>query len=132
MKNNRSSLFDVTMGSFDGAEICELVGAYVLATLQKTLQKEDVGLYRDDGLMVHTEVTGGDAERIKKQLTKHFESLGLRITIQTNLKTANFLDLTLDLKGGKYYPSWKPNNDPPYIHTLKPPTFGPEQHPCVH
>ena len=118
VKNNISSLFDVTMGSFDGAEICELVGAYVLATLPKTLQKEDVGLYRDNGLMVHTEVTGGDAERIKKQLTKHFESLGLRITIQTNLKIANFLDLTLDLIGGKYYPFRKPNNDPTYIHTL--------------
>ena len=37
VKNNRSSLFDVTMGSFDGAEICDLVGAYVLATLPKAL-----------------------------------------------------------------------------------------------
>ena len=68
--------------------------------------------------MMHTEVTGGDAERIKKQLTKRFESLGLRITIQANLKIANCLDLTLDLIGGKYYPFRKPNNDPSYIHTL--------------
>ena len=28
----------------------------------------------------------------------------LRITIETNLKVANFLDLTLNLKNGKYYP----------------------------
>ena len=29
-KRTSSSLFDVTMGSFDGAESCELVGSYLL------------------------------------------------------------------------------------------------------
>ena len=27
-------MFDVTMGSFDGAEICELVGLYILYKLE--------------------------------------------------------------------------------------------------
>ena len=30
IKNNNSNLFDVTMGSYDGAEICELVGLFIL------------------------------------------------------------------------------------------------------
>ena len=30
-KRTSSSLFDVTMGSFDGAESCELVGYYILS-----------------------------------------------------------------------------------------------------
>ena len=46
-------------------------------------------------------VTGSEAERIKKNLTKQFQSLWLRLTIDVNLKIVNFLDLTLSLKSGK-------------------------------
>ena len=42
----------------------------------------------------------------------------LRITIETNLKVANFLDLTLNLKNGKYYPFWKPNDTPLYVNRM--------------
>ena len=38
------------MGSFDGAELCELVGLYLLSKLETLLGKPAVGLYRDDGL----------------------------------------------------------------------------------
>ena len=34
-KKNRDGLFDVTMGSFDGAEACELVGAFLLGKLEQ-------------------------------------------------------------------------------------------------
>ena len=37
------------MGSYDGAETCELVGTYILSMLSKKLG-DNVGLYRDDGL----------------------------------------------------------------------------------
>ena len=42
------------MGSFHGAEVCELVGLYLLEKLVKKgiFKKELVGLYRDDGLGV--------------------------------------------------------------------------------
>ena len=36
--------FDVTMGSFDGAETCELVGSFLLSQLQDL--DVDIGLYR--------------------------------------------------------------------------------------
>ena len=46
-KKSTDSSFDVTMGSYDGAEICELVGIYKLKN-RKT-SKDDIGLYHDDG-----------------------------------------------------------------------------------
>ena len=45
-----NSNFDVTMGSFDRAETCELVDLYVLSQLNEL--DINVGLYRDDGLAV--------------------------------------------------------------------------------
>lgn len=42
--------FDVTMGAPDGAEICELVGLYILDTLRQKVPEMKFGLYRDDGL----------------------------------------------------------------------------------
>ena len=118
MKKNKTGLFDVTMGCYDGAEVCELVGTYALASLPQTIHKrESIGLYRDDGLAVNR-CSGCDAERAKKGIIRHFRSLGLKITIETNLKAANFLDLTLDLKSGKYYPFRKPGDTPVYVHKM--------------
>ena len=45
IKKNCNGLFDVTMGSFDGAEICELVGLFILTKLEGKFGKENVGLY---------------------------------------------------------------------------------------
>ena len=41
--------FDVTMGSYDRAEVCELVGLYILDILTKEFGRNKIGLYRDDG-----------------------------------------------------------------------------------
>ena len=49
-KTINESLFDITMESYDGAEICELVGLCILSTLGKIYEIQNVGLYRDDGL----------------------------------------------------------------------------------
>ena len=50
-KRNSNTLFDVTMGSYDGAETCELVGCYLLSQLTQ-IPEISIGLYRDDGLAV--------------------------------------------------------------------------------
>ena len=43
--------FDVTMGAWDGAEIAELVGLYLLHQMSTNVFKaNEFGLYRDDGL----------------------------------------------------------------------------------
>ena len=38
------------MGSWDGAEVCELVGLYILNEAEPKFGKDNIGLYRDDGL----------------------------------------------------------------------------------
>ena len=115
-KKDDNGLFDVTMGSHDGAEICELVGIFALAQLPARYRTGNTGLYRDDGLAVFQGISGRGADRVRKDLTRHFKDLGLRITIDANLKIVNFLDVTFNLNTGKYYPYRKPNNDPLYIH----------------
>ena len=42
-------MFDVAMGCYDGAEVCELVGVYILHKLSSKFPEGDIGLYRDDG-----------------------------------------------------------------------------------
>ena len=49
---NDNSVFDVTMGSYNGAEICELVGLFILNNLGQKIGRENIGLYRDDGLAI--------------------------------------------------------------------------------
>eukprot|EP00794_Sanderia_malayensis_P007476 gene7476-biopygen6026 len=112
-----SNMFDVTMGSFDGAEICELVGLFILNQLCTKYGRDNIGLYRDDGLAIFKNITGPQADRIRKDITKHFKQHGLNITIQTNLKIVNYLDVTLNLINDSYYPYRKPNNKPLYINT---------------
>ena len=52
IKHSTAENFDVTMGSYDGAEVCELVGLFILSKLNNKIHKEDSGLYRDDGLFI--------------------------------------------------------------------------------
>ena len=46
-----SDMFDVTMDSFDGAEVCGLIGLFFLDNLSDKYGKSYVGLYRDDRLV---------------------------------------------------------------------------------
>ena len=46
------------MGSYDGAEICELVGIFILKSLEEKIDKQDIWLYRDDGLMILRKANG--------------------------------------------------------------------------
>ena len=46
------------MGCYDGAEVYELVGTYLLNQLMVIIAKENMGLYRDDGLGIFNWVTG--------------------------------------------------------------------------
>ena len=117
--------FDVTMGSYDGAELWELVGLSLLDLLAKEFDKKYFGLYRDDGLGGFENISGPDSERIKKKIIKIFKSNGLNITVECNLIVTDFLDVTFDLKSGTYYPYRKPNNELLYInkHSNHPPSI---------
>ena len=113
-KKDANSGFDVTMGSFDGAETCELVVCYILAQLQPKYGSA-VGLCRDDGLGIFKEAPR-KIECIKKDICKIFRQNNLRITVEANKNVVNFLDITLDLNTGQYMPYSKPNNTLRYIN----------------
>ena len=104
------------MGSFDGAEICELVGLFLLNKLSSIVDKESIGLYRDDGLCVVADANGPKMDKIRKKVIAAFKEEGLSITIETNLSATDFLDVTFDLTNGKYFPFRKPNDRPLYVN----------------
>ena len=97
VKKNSSNCFDVTMGSYDGAEICELVGLHILDELCKKLNKNDIGLYRDDGLILLRNKNGHEMDKIRKQIIQIFKTIGFQIDININLKIVDFLDVTFNL-----------------------------------
>ena len=76
-------------------------------------------MYRDDGLACFGYTSGPQAGRIRKDFKNIFkEDFDHSITYETNLKAANFLDVTLNLKTGKYKPCNKSDNSPLYISIL--------------
>ena len=108
------NLHDIGMGSYDGAEKCDLVGLYLLFLL-KNLPLLNPGLFRDDGLAVTTQ-SRFEAEKTKKKICDIFKSEGLSITIEANLKVTDFLDVELNLNTQTHKPFSKPNNTILYVN----------------
>ena len=104
------------MGCFYGAEICELVGTYILNKLNTVMGNGNVGLYRDDGLGIIWNLSGPNIDQRRKKIIQIFKECGLPITIKTNLKTVDFLDIRLDPQNNTIQPHRKPNNNPVYIN----------------
>ena len=115
-KSQQTDNFDVTMGSFDGAETCELIGTYILNKTQNILNNNDIGLYRDDGLAARKIRSLCQANRFAKQLTAIFQDIGLKITTTICSKVINFLDVTFNIDTGTYKPFMKPNNRILYVN----------------
>ena len=105
------------MGSFNGAEICEFVGLYILYILSTKYGKNLNGLYSNDGLACFQNISGLQVDRIRKDFINIFrKEFQLKIFSETNLKIVNVLDVVLDLTTGKYKPYNKPSNVPLYIN----------------
>ena len=83
--------------------------------LTKEFGKQNVCLYRDDGLSCFENIWGPDSENIKKKLFKFFKSNGLSIAVECIVIVTDLLDVTFDLKYATYYPYRKPNNELLYI-----------------
>ena len=91
------SNFDITVRTYDGAEVCELIGIFMLSLLSKHINKNHIGLYRDGDLAILKNTSGPEAEKLKNKLQKLFEEKDLDIIVQCNLKITNYLDITLNL-----------------------------------
>ena len=61
------------------------------------LEQNDICLYRDDGLAIFKNISGPKSEKVKNDIQKLFKENELDIAIQCNMKTVNFLDVTLYL-----------------------------------
>ena len=105
------------MSSFDGAEICELVGIHILSSLSNKLDKQSTGLYRDDGLVLLRNTSKQKTDRIRKDITKIFNNSGFKIEIKTNLHIVDVLDVTFNLLDGTYKPYKKFNDQLLYVNT---------------
>ena len=116
VKKTGEEVFEVSMGCDDGAEVCELVGTYILNKLKNVGNKENIELYRYDGLGIFQNISKTEIEKKKKQILKAFEDCGLSITLKFNLKSLDFLDVTFDLVNDICKPYRKPNNKPLYIN----------------
>ena len=104
------------MGSFDSADVSDLVGLYMLHKLSAHLDiRRSGGQYRDDGLLA-SRGSGPELEKIKKRIVGIFKTEGLRI--DNNIiccRTTDFLDITLDLPNNTYKPFNKSNKATEYI-----------------
>ena len=81
----------------DGTEVCKLVGTYSLNQMKAVFANEKFGLYRNDGLGIFKNMSGPKVERKKKERAKIFKNNGLSITVKTNMKTADFLEIHFNL-----------------------------------
>ena len=89
------------MGSFDGVEICELVGLYIQSKLEKILPKSNFGLYQDDRLALLRNLNGQKTDKVRKNIIGVLKDIGFSLEIETNLKEEDFLDVSLNLQNGK-------------------------------
>ena len=112
----QSNDFDVTMGSYDGAEVCELIDIFMLSLIGNIDNRNNIGLYRDEGFAVFKNTSSLQSEKIKKFFQKMFKNKGLDIITNCNMKIVNYLDVTLNLNDGSYRPYKKPNDETNYIH----------------
>ena len=95
VKKYGSPLFDVTMGSFDGAEVRELVGLYFLNKIKSLLGSNNEGLYKNDGLAIVHKANDPKVDRLRKDIISLFKDEGLSITIDTNLIETDILDVSI-------------------------------------
>lgn len=85
------------MGSFDGAEACELMGLLILHELSDICDIDDNRLYRNNGLIFIENTTGRNVDNIRKKLSRLFNELCFNINADTGLKTVEYLNVKLNL-----------------------------------
>ena len=62
--------FDVTIGSYDGAEVFELSGIFILSLTGNRYNLSNIGLYRYDGLAIFKNTSGCNLNKIKRFFKK--------------------------------------------------------------
>ena len=93
----------------DGAKVCELVCAFLIDKTSQRYDKNSTGLFREDGLLVFNYKSDTTLEKTEDNF------LGLKILAESNLRTVNYLGVTLNLNNGLCIPYHKPDGIIQYI-----------------
>ena len=70
----KNGLFDVTMGTYHGAEVCELIWTFLSDKISVKYDKDGIGLYLNDGLSVFKNKSRTQLEIIKTAYKSHSKS----------------------------------------------------------
>ena len=70
-----SELFDVTMGAYDGAEVCELVEILIAYQVSRKYNRNNKGVYRDDGLALFKKISSPQAEKNLRNIFRTYSVL---------------------------------------------------------
>ena len=101
------NIFDITMGAYDGAEVCELVAIFMLNKISEKYNKNDIGIYNDDRLAAFKNISGPESKRRKKNFQSLFKMYVPEIIIKCNKNVVDYLDVTFNLKDRAYEPDNK-------------------------
>ena len=81
VKKDGGPLFDITIGSFESAEFCELSGSYLLDILSTFLGSIKIHLDRADRLTLIQDANGLKQDKLRKDIATLFKKEGLSIWI---------------------------------------------------
>ena len=90
------------MSRYDGVEVVELNGIFTLNKLSNIIDKNSIGLYRDDNLGVFERLSGPKIALRKKKIIKISKDCGLSVTATSNVTSLDFLDIILNLRMNSY------------------------------
>ena len=109
IKDNNHT-FNVTMRSFMGAEICDLIGLQIFHDLQ-VLPCYLYGFYHDNGIAIFDNHSKCDKEITSKNIIEIFKKHNFKIEIEKGMLKTDFLDGILSLRVDIYESfkkkSWK-------------------------
>ena len=103
------------MSRYDSVQIADLVGLYILNPISRIVDPIQIGLYHNDGILYIPKSDGPNCFIIQKNIIRASKFLGFKIEISSNIKIANFLDVTLNFSDNSYRPFLKTNQYPSYI-----------------
>ena len=74
----------ILIGAYDGAEVCELIGIFMLSILSKHINKNYMGLHRNGDPAFLTKSNCRRSRKIQEKVSKLFKQKDLEIIVQCN------------------------------------------------
>ena len=101
---------DVTIGSYNVVEVCELTELLMFNQLSKKFDKDSIWI------SVFKNHNGCQYGKVRKEMIGSFKQHRLNLEIKCNLKTVDCSDKMFDLTTGLFKPYNKTNNITRYVY----------------